>query len=66
MISNKQVCPKNQEWTCHNPQPTTLNLKFKKNTKITIPKVQNHQHEHLVNYNPNAYTRIYKPNPTKG
>ena len=66
MISNKQVCQKNQKWTCHNPQPTALNLKFKKKTKITTPKAQNHQHEHLANYNANAYTGIHKPDPTKG
>ena len=65
MISNKQVFLKNQERTCHNPQPIAVNLKLKK-TKKTIPNAQNHQHEHLVNYNANAYTGIHKPDPTKG
>ena len=31
-----------------------------------MSKTQTHNREHLVNYNPNAYTEIHKPDPTKG
>ena len=66
MISNKQVCPENQEWTFHNPQSTILKLKLKKKTKITIPKAQIQKHEHLVHYNPHVYTGVHKLNPNIG